>query len=474
MDSDRLDALFERFLDDALSADEQAELEALLAAPEAQRRWRELASLEGKLLEELGQPRERARKPARRVFLRRLRPGQTPATLAWAAAALLALAGIVLAVLAGRNGRPGDPVKTPVVHRAPEPEPEPEPVSEPTRPKPPAPAVEEPAPAKKPDPSPPERTPPAPKPVEPAPPRPEPAPPRPEPPRETVAVLARLEQAKGNVFLKSASGRVPAKGGQDLLSGHGLATQGRGSLAVIAFGDGTRVEVGSDTDLATLSEGAAEGKRIVLERGFVEASVTRQPAGRPLVLATPNAEARVLGTTLRLLAERDQTRLEVEKGHVRLQRLSDLKAVDVLTGHFAVAAVSVELASRPLPARPVVVSFTLINADTEQPIAEFDPLRDGAVLNLSRLPTRNLNLRANVSPRKVGCVRFSLDGTENYRVELGTTSPVYSLAGDMNGKYNAWTPAPGDHAVTATPYADPDVKGPPGSPLTVRFRVVAR
>src|SRR5687767_2884662 len=45
-----------------------------------------------------------------------------------------------------------------------------------------------------------------------------------------------------------------------------------------------------------------------------------------------------------------------------------------------------------------VTSFTLINADTEQ---EIGTLIDGQVLNLSTLPTNNLNVIANTDQVKV-------------------------------------------------------------------------
>ena len=77
-----------------------------------------------------------------------------------------------------------------------------------------------------------------------------------------------------------------------------------------------------------------------------------------------------------------------------------------------------------------VVSFSLINADTDQPISGFDPLTPGATLNFATLPTSNLNIRANTSPSTVGSVRFGLDGNANYRTE---TAAPYSLGGDVSG-----------------------------------------
>jgi len=121
--------------------------------------------------------------------------------------------------------------------------------------------------------------------------------------------------------------------------------------------------------------------------------------------------------------------------------------------------------------RLAVTSFTLINAETNQPIAGFNPLRDGATLNLAKLPTKSLNIRANTAPRAVGSVRFSLDGKANFRTE---GSAPYALAGDQGGDYSAWTPTVGSHTLTATPYAKSNARGKAGTPLTVRFKVIRK
>jgi hypothetical protein len=80
-----------------------------------------------------------------------------------------------------------------------------------------------------------------------------------------------------------------------------------------------------------------------------------------MVFSTPHAEAIVLGTTLRLAVEagdKGSTRLDVEKGKVRLTRTADGKSVDVLADHFAVAAAGVPLASKPaVPPLLLQVSF---------------------------------------------------------------------------------------------------------------------
>ena len=81
---------------------------------------------------------------------------------------------------------------------------------------------------------------------------------------------------------------------------------------------------------------------------------------------------------------------------------------------------------------PAVTSLSLINADTNQPIAGYDPLPNGATLDLATLPTSHLNIRANTSPATVGSVRFALDGNSNYATE--TCRPMRS-PGDSSGNY---------------------------------------
>ncbi len=133
--------------------------------------------------------------------------------------------------------------------------------------------------------------------------------------------------------------------------------------------------------------------------------------------------------------------------------------------------ITVTTAPAPGPTPPVqaVTGFTLIDADTDQPVAGFDPLPDGAVLNLATLPSRNLNVRANTSPSPVGSVRFALDGNANYRTE---SAVPYALAGDAAGDYAAWTPGLGAHSLAATPYDQAGGAGTAGTASTVDFTVV--
>jgi hypothetical protein len=219
--------------------------------------------------------------------------------------------------------------------------------------------------------------------------------------------------------------------------------------------------------------------RLEVTEGRILADVAKQPAGKPFVFATAEADAVVLGTRLALTAIPGLTRLDVYQGRVRLDRRSDGASATVIAGQYAIAEKGRPLEAigpfAAIPQRPGaagVVGFTLINADTDQAVPGFDPLVDGAVLHLDRLPTRNLNVRANTVPAQVGSVQFALDGRPFKNAEWRVP---YALYGDsVKGDYAAWTPAPGEHVLTATPYEKPDAKGEAGQAHTITFYVIGR
>jgi len=183
---------------------------------------------------------------------------------------------------------------------------------------------------------------------------PEPTPPRPSesksPPllepaasQVTGPAVAKIEAVEGDVFIVTKVTRVPAKAGLSLAAGQGLETGAANARAVLVFPDHTRVEFGPDSVIAEVR--TAGGKQISVTKGTVLAEVARQPKDQPLIFTTPHGEAKVVGTTLRLVVDVDPkkgTRLEVDEGKVELKNLAK-KTVMVESDHYAVAAAGVTL-----------------------------------------------------------------------------------------------------------------------------------
>jgi hypothetical protein len=258
------------------------------------------------------------------------------------AAGLLLVLAVALGLL-GRKPPGGPPTAAPVPPepretadeaRAPE---LPAPPSAPERPRPSPDGPARPGPRPDPRPAPPSR------------PRPPEAAPDPRP----VAGVARVEAVIGQVFAIRGGERRPLAAGGDLAGGEGVETVGQWSLAQIRFEDGTWLKLWGDTQAAEFLEGRADsGKRVGVTRGVVQAEVKPQPQGRPMVFVTPQGEAKVLGTILRLEVDPagpGSTRLEVKEGRVLLTRAGEAQSVEVKGGFFAVAA-----PGAPLEAKPIV------------------------------------------------------------------------------------------------------------------------
>ncbi|HVE42832.1 MAG TPA: FecR family protein, partial [Planctomycetota bacterium] len=170
----------------------------------------------------------------------------------------------------------------------------------------------------------------------------------------TQSTLARVEEVQGRVFLLGLESTVAAAAGTDLKSGQGIET-GEGGRALLRFPDKTQVELGPETTLREILN--EKGKRLLLTRGRIRADVTKQPKDQPLVFATPHGDAKVVGTSLRLIVDPDakkETRLEVEEGKVELQNLAG-KSVLVESGHYAVASAAVDPVVRALPIDDILV-----------------------------------------------------------------------------------------------------------------------
>ena len=118
---------------------------------------------------------------------------------------------------------------------------------------------------------------------------------------------------------------------------------------------------------------------------------------------------------------------------------------------------------------PVVDSLTLIDADSDAPIAGFDPIRNHSVINLSLLPSRNLNIRANTTPPTVGSVSFGFQTNLSFRTENGAP---YALFGDTGGDYLPWTPSETTYTASATAYSMSNGAGVAGAPHDIIFTVV--
>ena len=154
--------------------------------------------------------------------------------------------------------------------------------------------------------------------------------------RGPVADVPVVASVQGEVRLVRAGGERAVMVGGSWQRDEELKMGGPNSAAIITFRDRTRLAFAGNT--VAVNRSSKDGPRVQLDHGTVQAALKQQPAQRPFVFVTPEAEAIVVGTTLRLVTGGHHTRLEVTEGEVRFRRRHDGAEVAVKAGQYAVVA----------------------------------------------------------------------------------------------------------------------------------------
>lgn len=98
----------------------------------------------------------------------------------------------------------------------------------------------------------------------------------------------------------------------------------------LEFDDGSSAMIFGESILTFSDQGQ---KELRLKQGRFSATVVSQPAGEPMLIHTPVADIKVIGTRFDVEAGPESTMLYVREGKVRIRRVSDGKTVDVQADH---------------------------------------------------------------------------------------------------------------------------------------------
>lgn len=228
--------------------------------------------------------------------------------------------------------------------------------------------------------------------------------------KPTRVALADVERIQGSGFLLTPDGRRPLEAKQALHADEGVETGPRPSLVAVKFLDTTRLELDGDTKIEAMND----RKAVAVARGTLIATVTKQPAGKPLLFSTPQAELTILGTQFLLAVSPESTRLEVREGRVKFVRSSDGLSVEVTAGHYAIASKGVKLESK-------LLLFT----------KEFSGVRDTALSGAE--PTRSFSGDATMeveggdteAKRVVGLLQWDLSELPTGAIVRNATISLY-------------------------------------------------
>ena len=141
----------------------------------------------------------------------------------------------------------------------------------------------------------------------------------------------------------------------DRIGGGTIETLASDSWAEIEFLDGTTMTISGHSAI-TISE--QEGQKIMrLRQGALSVDAAEQPAGARMLLMTPSAEARVLGTQFNVSTDEIATRVIVNEGLVEVERLADGAVERVPENHLIVAELNRQADFKAVPRREFVETW---------------------------------------------------------------------------------------------------------------------
>jgi hypothetical protein len=179
-------------------------------------------------------------------------------------------------------------------------------------------------------------------------------------PAGKTALTAEVIEIRGIASIQSRTKSVSVIKGVRMAPGETLRTTADSDVR-LQYPDKTVIEVFAGSDLTLLDLPNDQQKRMRLETGALQATVSKQPANQPLLIDTPQAEVKVVGTVFEVRVNKAETRLAVKEGTVRMTRLADHAEVSVASGQSATATPSgaMPLTSNTIPDGTYVIKAVI-------------------------------------------------------------------------------------------------------------------
>jgi ferric-dicitrate binding protein FerR (iron transport regulator) len=149
--------------------------------------------------------------------------------------------------------------------------------------------------------------------------------------RHVALAIARSENVSGEVRVISGCRVALVREGRLLHTGDELEAMDPSGAAVVVWTDGSRLSLPPGSRVV-LSQTEGE-KRITLLTGAFEATFSKQRPGECFMIVTPEGQAKVLGTTVKVVRGTSGTAISVVQGRVRVERTSDGAEADVSSRH---------------------------------------------------------------------------------------------------------------------------------------------
>jgi hypothetical protein len=234
----------------------------------------------------------------------------------------------------------------------------------------------------------------------------------------TLLFLPDMGLTQGHPIVSDVdSGVKIIRGGQEILAAENMTLHQNDVIEVSDAGvariqyldEETSMKLQPRTSIRILSD--KSGKSIRLIRGSIDATVARQPAGKPMRVIGEDGVVEVMGTRLVFGTNEHVTRVDTLEGSVALVSEKSGKEQVVKAGGYAqVDKLGVLTSGATVPR---VVSFTLVYADTHEPIPGYDPVPDRVKVDMTSLYIKKpgrIACRINTEPAVIDGVTVQWGG----------------------------------------------------------------
>lgn len=260
-----------------------------------------------------------------------------------------------------------------------------------------------------------------------------------------------IQDIVGTVNLKRNGKTIPLKEGDFILKGDSLSasTGSTGSLYFIS--EKTKIVLNPESRFSVDSEVDKNEKNKVFTvvDGRVLFDVAHQKEGFNYTVKSSKADSKIIGTRLEVSNENNASTVKVFEGLVRVNSNLSGDIVDVPGNH------KVQITDTTFPNvqsisgnRPKVLGFSLVNAKSDKIIPGYEILKDGAILEKSKI-SEFISIRINTSNyERIFGVEVRLkdsNGNMAYPKKFEKVLP-YTMTGDtIAGDYNEWEAPPGEY-----------------------------
>ena len=262
-----------------------------------------------------------------------------------------------------------------------------------------------------------------------------------------------IQDIDGTINLKRNGKTLPLKDGDFILKGDILTADKTSTGSLYFISEKTKILLKPESKFSIESDISKSERNKVfnVQKGRVYFDVAHQKDGSNFAIKSTKGNSRIIGTRLEVNTQSDSTTVKVFEGLVRVTNKLSGEIINVPGNHFVNimddSFPNVQTISGKVPK---VIGFSLVNAESDKLVKNFEIIKDGAILEKSQIP-QSLSIRINASNNEyIHGVSTKLKNSQgkmiNFNVGKYEKVLPYTMTGDkVPGDYYGWEATPGEY-----------------------------